>query len=90
MTTHILKIRGEYFDAVKRGEKTCEVHFNDRDFDVGDILVLRLVEPDGNGAYTIERPDHEWYVVVTHVLEGGQFGIEPGYVVLSIRSVRII
>ena len=36
-----LKILPEYFEAVKSGKKTFELRKNDRDFCVGDILILR-------------------------------------------------
>jgi len=41
MSKHFLKTWAEYFEAVKSGNKTFEVRVNDRDFKVGDILVLR-------------------------------------------------
>ena len=39
--THDLKCDPEYFQAVKRGDKTFEVRKNDRDFRVGDYIDLR-------------------------------------------------
>lgn len=39
--THHLKIKEIYFDAIQEGKKTCEILKNDRDFRVGDIVVLR-------------------------------------------------
>lgn len=41
MTTHDLKTRPEYFVAILDGRKTFELRRNDRDFRVGDRLVLR-------------------------------------------------
>ena len=41
MKEHDLKIAPEYFDAVDSGEKTFEIRLNDRDFKVGDTVVLR-------------------------------------------------
>lgn len=40
MKTHHLKISNEYFDAVERRIKNAEVRYNDRDYSVGDWLVL--------------------------------------------------
>ena len=38
--THVLKIKQEFYDDVKRGIKTAEVRLNDRNFVEGDILIL--------------------------------------------------
>ncbi len=46
---HFLKIHPCYFRDVKKGIKTFEVRFNDRDYHVGDYLCLREYE---NGEYT--------------------------------------
>ncbi|MFP7215891.1 DUF3850 domain-containing protein [Lactococcus garvieae] len=41
MKTHELKLDIKYFDEVKSGKKNFEIRKNDRDFKVGDILVLK-------------------------------------------------
>lgn len=46
MKTHNLKIWPEYLEQVKSGIKTFEVRKNDRDFKVGDSLILRAFDPD--------------------------------------------
>lgn len=80
MKVHELKTWPEFFDAVKRGEKTFEVRFNDRDYQVGDVLLLLEWDP-ASGRYTGQLVDK----LVTYVCSGGKFGIEPGTVVLGIR-----
>lgn len=40
MREHHLKIYNKYFDAVVDGSKTFEIRENDRNFQVGDVLVL--------------------------------------------------
>ena len=85
---HVLKTLPVYFDAIKRGDKTFEVRRDDRGFQKGDVLVLQrlrengsthLVDIDYNG-----RVSHEIRCRILWVLTGGQFGIEPGYVVMSL------
>lgn len=98
MQTHKLKTLPPYWDAVRRGEKTFEVRRDDRGFQKGDILelirhaggyesniALRNDLPDTFGPGG--RYDKETCTLrfrITYVLTGGQFGIEPGYVVLGI------
>lgn len=86
MNTHELKIWPEYFQAVQEGIKTHEIRVNDRDFHVGDVLVLLEWFPSchtfGEGAsYTGRKCEVE----VTYITRGGQFGIRSDMVVMSIR-----
>ena len=94
MMEHVLKCWPVYFDAVKRGEKTFEIRKDDRGFQKGDILVLQRTREDSlyeaDWAWTpsygeTPRPKHEMRVRVLWVLTGGQFGLEPGYVCMSIE-----
>lgn len=89
--THFLKTHRLYFEAVKRGEKTFEVRKNDRFFQAGDEVYLLNFDPECN-AYIREddtrgrfADDAErlWFRIGP-VLQGGQFGIEPGYCVFSL------
>ena len=40
MTEHRLKISTDYFIRTKRGNKTAELRYDDRDYMVGDSVVL--------------------------------------------------
>jgi hypothetical protein len=78
-TTHELKCWPEYFGPVVRGEKTFEIRKEDRVFHISDWVWLREWSPDTKkhtGMSCIRR--------ITYILDGGQFGIEPGYVVLGL------
>lgn len=46
MKTHKLKIWPEYFELVINEKKSFEVRKNDRDFKVGDMLILREWNPE--------------------------------------------
>lgn len=77
--SHNLKTWPEYFAAVRSGKKRFEIRRNDRDFAVGDILVLREFNP-GSGAYTDQTEERQ----VTFMLSGGQFGLEAGFVAMGL------
>jgi murein L,D-transpeptidase YafK len=83
MATHELKTLAPFWDAVDRGDKNFEVRRDDRGFQRGDILRLyRITEPDETGWGRNAKIDRQ----ITYILTGGQFGIEPGYVVLGLRE----
>lgn len=86
---HELKTWKEYFIEVLKGNKDFEIRKNDRNYQVGDTLIL--IEGDLGGDGTTES-DLTWFPTgrtlsktVTYILHGGKFGIEPGYVVMSIK-----
>jgi len=78
ITVHKLKTWPSYFYAVARGEKTFEIRKNDRDFKVGDVLILQCYDPD-KGTYT----GHEVVKKVTYITDWEQ---KPGNVVLGLHS----
>lgn len=90
MTVHVLKSWPEMFDPVLRGLKTAELRYNDRRYEVGDILVLCEWEP-GTDKYT----GRECARRVTHVLHGCGLGsIAPlrglsiNFVMLSMKEIE--
>lgn len=85
---HKLKTWPRYWDAIANGEKLFEVRRNDRAFQTGDVLVLEKYDID---RHCYEMEGHGWDAKpkairkrVTFLLQGGQFGIEPGYCVLGL------
>jgi hypothetical protein len=54
VTKHVLKCWPEFFQPVFDGKKNFELRKNDRDYKVGDVLVLREWEPreDDTHGYT--------------------------------------
>jgi len=84
MNRHLLKIENQFFQDIAYGNKRFEVRRNDRDFKVGDELVLYSYDRESNsynGAFV--------NATITYLMKGGSFGIELGYVVLSIVVVNI-
>lgn len=79
---HDLKIAPQYFDAVADGSKPFEVRFNDRNYKVGDTLLLReYVEEQGH--YTGRTLDR----LVTYVLDNKNFCKED-LVILGLGDER--
>ena len=83
MKIHDLKCNGASFDLIRSGAKRADVRLNDRDYQRQDILILRRLTDDGEYS-TVHDPQ---MVRITSVLPGGQYGIEHGYVLLSIERV---
>ena len=91
MTEHHLKLNDKYYDAVKYGFKRFEIRKNDRDFRVGDILVLTRVCADEkileNPMFVTIRDCEKINAKVTYILTHEDFpdGIPEGYVVMTIE-----
>jgi len=81
MVEHKLKIKSEYFSAVINKTKTAEIRYNDRNYQVDDILILN--EIDENGVFT----GNNCSVIVTHVLNDNQY-LQNGYVMLSFHMLN--
>lgn len=81
MTIHELKISLDLFDELRRGNKTAEIRKDDRGFAVGDGLIIYPYDPVQNKRIG----DAECWRTVTHIVRGGQYGIESGYVLLSMK-----
>ena len=94
MKEHELKTFPHYWDAVESGEKPFEVRRDDRGFQKGDILVLLRMRKTSAGIWEVERefsshkPIYVLRKKITYILTGGQFGIEPGYVVMGLEDEK--
>lgn len=60
MKIHELKLDIKYFDDVKSGKKNFEVRKNDRDFQVGDILKMK-VWGSSLGQHAFKKKDEKWH-----------------------------
>lgn len=79
---HELKTLPEYFSAVKKGLKKFEIRKNDRNFKVGDTLIL--LEFDFEKGYTGEK----YSVNVLYILSDLRY-IPKGYVCMSISPINL-
>ena len=81
MKKHKLKVDLYLWQSLVNGTKTAEVRKNDRDFAVGDILILY---PYGKGIKAcrtfLERK-------ITHIVHGPNYGIQEGYSLLSFNEI---
>lgn len=80
---HHLKCVDPYFTDVWEGRKTFEIRRNDRDYQIGDVVILQRYDPRLS----------TWLsgVIVAkvgYVLEHAEaFGVAKGYVVLSLYGI---
>jgi Domain of unknown function (DUF3850) len=87
---HELKTHPEYFAAIYSGIKNFELRKNDREYKIGDELLLREFVPKG---YYEDGCNDDMYTGrilhrrVDYILRGGKFGLEEGYVVLAISKL---
>lgn len=77
---HHLKAYPEYFQPVKRGEKTFEIRKDDRNFAAGDTLHLYEWNPD-----TKEYTEDELIRDVPYILRGAPF-LPEGYCCMSLKE----
>lgn len=77
MKIHELKTHPQPYAQIADGTKTSEVRRDDRQFNVGDLLVLKEYLPDER-TYT----GRYQYLVVTHISKDSE-GVRPGFAVLS-------
>ena len=92
---HDLKTWPKPFSALLTGKKTFEYRKSDRNFEVGDILLLREWDPDvvidPSVATFVDNVEVDKHYTgrqarfrVTYVARGGNFGIPEDHVVMSI------
>lgn len=74
---HHIKILPKYYRAIESGNKTFEVRFNDRNYQVHDMLHL---EEWLNGEYTGRRITAE----VTYMIDDPNY-CKDGYVIMAIK-----
>ena len=79
---HLLKCEAKFFDALAEGRKTFEIRLNDRDYHVGDELVLtRTVH-----GVDYFKKSNQLRFEGTYALTG--WGVKDGYIALGLKQLR--
>ncbi|GAA0059368.1 MULTISPECIES: DUF3850 domain-containing protein [Streptococcus] len=84
MTQHLLNCYPEYFEAIMDGTKTFKCRYNDRDFKVGDELLLREYDPQKGYTYPYRCIVRK----ITYILSDF-IGLKDGYVILGVTNEPI-
>jgi hypothetical protein len=87
---HELKTDPYVFEEVFKDNKTFEIRYNDRNFEVNDILILKETKYTGaemkSGAELIYT-GRELTKRVSHVFKGPFYGLKENWVILSIKDI---
>lgn len=76
---HLLKCEQPHFDNLKAGIKTLELRKNDRNYQVGDGLILTLYD------WQKKEYGHDQLVTeITHTIQDETW-LQPGCIALSIK-----
>lgn len=78
---HYIKILPKYYRAIEKGDKRFEVRYNDRDYQVHDILHLQEYL---NGDYT----GREIQATISYILDDENF-CKEGFVIMSLKDLVI-
>lgn len=92
LNIHELKILPIYFEEVVKGNKTFEIRKDDRDFKIGDILLLKEYDPDKKYLDIKDEETHysgkKILKKILYVLKDiPSLGLKEGYVLLGIKEL---
>jgi uncharacterized protein YjbK len=82
MKHHYIKIWQEYVSDITNRKKTFEIRFNDRDYQVGDILIM--------AEYNRFMKSFTGYIIqceVKYIFNNTDFGLKEGFVAMSINVI---
>jgi uncharacterized protein DUF3850 len=95
MAEHELKSWPPFFTHMVSGEKTFDVRFNDREFQVGDTILFREWEPKEHGFHGAPYyTDRQYRMRISYILDpqpgrDPDMGLVPGYVVLGLVPAAV-
>jgi hypothetical protein len=82
---HALKTDPLFFRPIAAGDKTFELRVNDRDYKVGDFVVLREFiwrRQQYSGSYTVRQ--------IAYILKGAfQEGLGKGWVIFQMKKMPL-
>ncbi len=78
---HELKCHPQYFQNIWIRKKLFEIRLNDREFNIGDKLLLK--EFDTNLGFSNRKISAN----IDYMLEDEQLGIKKGYCILSLSDI---
>ena len=79
---HFIKINSRYVESISSGEKNFEVRYNDRDYQVDDVLVMYEVDDEG------KIKDNLLLRRVIYLLKDSDIeGLKPGWCILGTAPV---
>ena len=90
MKLHELKIKQEYLIDVALGNKTFELRYNDRDYQVGDLI--RFIDISVGYTSNDVEPyiDENTLYRITYVLKNVEkYGLDKDYCILAIKKLEI-
>ncbi len=82
MKEHEIKLNHRFCDAVYNGVKTFEIRYDDRGYEVGDVV--RFVPVDDSGNVTSHEIKYESYVITYILLD---WGLSSGYIAFAIKKI---
>lgn len=88
---HVLKTDHVVFQDVLDGNKTFEIRFNDRGYQVGDLVILKETEFTGEqmkSGQPLVYTGREIQKRISYVLSG--YGLHEGWVILGIQDIKAI
>lgn len=77
--THKIKILPKYYQAVLRGDKTFEIRKNDRDYKVGDNVLLM--------EYDTEKQEYTNRTLAKMISYITDYEQKEGYIVFALREI---
>lgn len=82
--SHFLKTESRFFLPVIMGEKKAEIRLNDRNFQVGDCIVLSEIDSSK------KRTGQKALLEITHILTHAEFpnGLQENYCILSFKLLQ--